>query len=792
MNRTLSISHQLTAVARSVLYGFLFLFPLFFLPFTLDPLEINKQSFLLICVCIAFVLLIGSVLLKKEVRLKLGWSQIFPIALCVTFAVSAFFSFAPYVSWIGTSGAEYTSVLSWVGLSLLFYLFTVFQKELAFHKNTWMILVASAVLTGLIGVLSVFGVTVFPFFPTLATSAFNTIGTVNTLAIFLVVMSLFACSMFITNSVGAEKGWKQNFVFGALGLLFLETLALLLVLDYGLLWILFLFGNAAIFVFAIFRQRAFPSTQRLFVPVLFTAVSVLFWFFLPSPFTLHLPLEITPSIGTSTLISNMALHDHYPLIGTGPGTYAIDYAKYHPININETDFWNTRFDRASSFFLTLVPTVGYVGAMLYLIFLAFLFYESVHRFVTLPLSKGEAWRGSSEPWIHLFHVFIPWLTLSFASFLLPFNITLLVALMIFSGLLVQNLSEKETLIKFSQNKAIALLSALCFVAFAFVLFIGIFLTTGRYAAEIAYTKAIRADRTKSDSQTIVTLLDRAATLNQWNDDYVRNLSAGLLLRVQDELKSVSSTAPLSDASKKYVQALVAASVNASAHATALSPHMVANWLTRGENYRSLTGLVDQSSKFSLDAYKHAIDLEPLNPNHWNELGKTELAIADAVQPLTTSPDSSVATKAKTDWQSALDESEKDFTKATELKSNFAPAHYQLALVYEREGKLDLAIEKLASVEKYNDTDIGVEFELGMLYTKRGKTGDLDQAKRVFSHVIDLAPSYSDAHWFLASIYEKQGDRANAIKEIESVLKLNPNNQIVKTRLAKLKSALPSP
>lgn len=786
MINTQTLSSYLQTGSRWVFYGFLFLFPLFFLPFTLDPLEINKQSLLLVSVCVSFVLLIGAMLLKKEARVHFGWAQIIPLLLVGAFGVSAFFSLSPYGSWIGMGGTEYTSVLTWIGLSLLFYLCTLFQSELEQKKFLWIILLASASAVGLFGTLSVFGVSVFPFFPTLANTAFNTVGTVNAMVVYLVVMSFYAISLLLTKNEHSRilpKGISRVWVYFLIACLLLETLLLLVVVDYAYLWILVLSGCALLFTFVLFKPKSFPSMGFLFVPIVFTVTSLLFWLLLTSPFSIHRPLEIAPSFRSSTEITNETFRNHNKLIGTGPGTYVMDYAKYHSISVNETDFWNTRFDRASSFVLTLAPTVGYFGMGFFLLFLFFL----LCQFVAMIVKQKE-----EKDWTDHFHVFVPWFLLAVASFLFSFNGTLVIALMLFSGLLAAHAMKKETLLKFSLHKSAALISSGGFVVLLFALFIGIFFTTGRYVAEIAYTKAIRADRAKADTKMIVAELDRAATLNRWNDDYVRNLSAALLIRVTDELKKVSPNAQMSEETKKYVQSLVAASVNASALATTLSPNSVANWLTRGEVYRALTGLVDQSSRFSVVSFKKAIDLEPLNPNHWTELGKTYLSIADALQPLTGAKDIASATKAKNDREVALGEAQKAFTKATELKSNFAPAHYQIALVYEREGKLNEAIGKLESVLKYNDTDVGVAFELGNLYTKRGASGDLEKAKRVFEHVVSLAPSYSDAHWFLSAIYDKLGDRKSAIKEIEAILKLNPDNQIVKTRLEKLRATQPAP
>ncbi len=641
------------------------------------------------------------------------------------------------------------------------------------------LLLLSAVIAGFVGIISVFSFSsIFhvPFVPS------NTIGTLNALVVYLIAISLFACITIATTRFEKKGRTKQILTLGLSVMVWVLTLILLLVLDYALLWVLLLAGCAVLFVCVLFRPSACFSLGALVVPSVFVVIALAFLTFFASPFRVQLPLEVSPSTRASLEIARAVLHGREAYFGTGPGSYAMNFAKYHPKSLNETDFWNTRFDRASSFVLTLVPTVGLLGSGLFVLFLSAILLSSVSGFVK---------QKNNDEWILSFRFFVPWFSLAVAAFLFPFNESLVIALVLFSGLLAASLLQKETHMKLACNTRGFVFSIVCFVVLFFGLCIGIFLTADRYIAEIAYTRAIRADRAKTDTKTIVINLDRAVTLNRWNDDYVRNLSSALLFRVQDELKAVSKdTTPLSDASKKYLQALVAASVNASVRATDLSPYAVSNWLVRGEVYRALAGLVDKSETFSLDAFTHAIDLEPLNPNHWNELGKTELAISDEMQPLTLSSDVAASAKAKTDRQHTLDRARNDFTKAIELKSNFAPAHYQLALLYEREGKLDDAIGKLEAVQTYNNTDVGVGFELGNLYIKRGAEGDLILAKNIFERVTTFAPSYSDAHWFLGSVYEKLNDRERALKEIEIVAKLNPNNQIVKTRLLNLKQISP--
>jgi len=84
-------------------------------------------------------------------------------------------------------------------------------------------------------------------------------------------------------------------------------------------------------------------------------------------------------------------------------------------------------------------------------------------------------------------------------------------------------------------------------------------------------------------------------------------------------------------------------------------------------------------------------------------------------------------------------------------------------------------------------DVGAGFQLGVLYLRRGNKDDSGRAQQMFERVIQLAPSYSNARWFLASIYEQKGNFKAAAEQVQKVLELNPENEMVKTRLARLQS-----
>ncbi|MBI4713837.1 hypothetical protein HY771_01480 [Candidatus Uhrbacteria bacterium] len=63
-------------VTKWLLYVIIFFTPLFFLPFTLDVLEINKQTFFLILTFASALTWIAGMMVQKRFTFRRGW--IFP------------------------------------------------------------------------------------------------------------------------------------------------------------------------------------------------------------------------------------------------------------------------------------------------------------------------------------------------------------------------------------------------------------------------------------------------------------------------------------------------------------------------------------------------------------------------------------------------------------------------------------------------------------------------------------------------------------------------------------------
>lgn len=761
------------SVTRGLLYLLIFSLPLFYLPVTVDALEINKQTLLVVLTFAGALTWIGSLLFSKRFFFRHGWLNVFPLLFLTAVGLSAWQSSAPFLSWVGGATQEYTSFLTFAALTVLFFLVvnTLYGKDA--HRFVHFILILSAL------VVAGFSITAL----VVGNQIFNTIGTVNSAGVYLVAMTVFALSLWISHRKQDSllyEGVKGKIEQGMIIALSLVTFFYLLVADYGMLWMMFVVGLVIMFAFVIFRSRDFSSTRCFFLPIILLVASVPFWFFLSSPIGISVPSEVTINYSGSNHIAENALKSKDASLGSGPGTYAFVYAREHSLSVNQTEFYSARFDRAFSMYLTLLPTLGYLGFIAFILLIFALFYSAV-MFIVRAHSR--------EQWLQAYAAFIPFCILAISAGVYHFNITLTVLFFLFGSLLAsQTMPAVHT--EKSTTPVARLFTSLALALGALGFLVVIFMTSQRYVAEAAYAKAVRTDRTGENIQEVVALLDRAATLNRFDDRAYRVLAEALLHRVKEQLGTVSAASELTPESRAYVQALVASAVNASVRATELSPASALNWLVRGSVYRELMPVVPNASAFAVSAFENAIEREPLNPSNWNELGITYLAAAERERPLTVAKDESAAQQAKALVQDYMAKGETAFARAIELKANYAPAHYQLSLAYERQGRLDEAIGKMESVARYNLQDVGVAFQLGQLYMRRNGDKDLERAKSSFEYAISLAPGFSNARWFLASIYEQQGNKQAAIEQLKKVLEFNPENQLVRTRLDRLLAPLP--
>lgn len=740
------------------------LLPVFILPFSLDATEAAKQTLFLVLLAIGGIGYFAAGFNNKVRFRKVGLFLLTPFLLLLPAVLSAFFSIHPAVSWVGGVSQEYQSVITVFGYLVLWFLIV---------KTTPTIQERKKFIDGLMlgGVLVVFLSLVFylarSFFggivPTL-----NTVGTIHGCVLFLLVLS----SIFI-----ATPSKNNSVISKILGtLVFVITLIALFALQYSVFWLLFAVPVAFVLITRIVSSGKNKSGNYPLVLVAFA--SIIFGLLGAGLPYISLPIEVTPSGSVSRQVAFEAVKDGSGrwFFGTGGGTYSLIFQKSHPLEWAKTPFWDTRFDRASSYLLTIIPTMGLFGVLGYV---GFFVLSLGYGIWVLRINKDNE---NTAPF-----VMVGFVVLGVAMFVYTSNITLMALWISLSALLssealAKSNGDTKNIFSSKKNNFFSLVSNTVFLLF---LLVSAVLSTQKYVAEIAYAGAVRSERLGYDSEKILKPLILATKLNKWSDVYERRLALVLLERVKEYLSANSEALEVSTEEADWLRSLIATSIKAAKEAEKLSPQNALNLQAQGSVYEALTPLLEEAPVFAVEAYSRAVEVDPGNPVRYTDLGRMYIALARHLR----TGEQNTDIKNRNAVEESLQKATISLNKAISLKPDYAPAHFQRAVVFVEEGKTSEAITALEGITEAYPTDVGAAFQLGLLYIRRGQEGDERRAERIFLSIVELVPSYSNARWFLASLYEESGDIGAALKQVEAVLATNPNHPLVKARFARLKERL---
>ncbi|MFA6216507.1 MAG: tetratricopeptide repeat protein [Candidatus Omnitrophota bacterium] len=102
-------------------------------------------------------------------------------------------------------------------------------------------------------------------------------------------------------------------------------------------------------------------------------------------------------------------------------------------------------------------------------------------------------------------------------------------------------------------------------------------------------------------------------------------------------------------------------------------------------------------------------------------------------------------------------------------------HAVLALLYFSQGKPDLATVEyeiaLKNASKIEPKNIDVYKSLGIVYLRQKKFKD---AQNTYRLILDLSPADSEAHFYMANIYDELKNRDETITELKKAIELRPD------------------
>ena len=806
--------------AKIVLYILAALFPLFLLPLQIG-VENGREIFFGTLVILVAVLWLLEVLTSGKIRYQHSWIGFASLALFLVFALSAIFSRAPWFSFLlADPAAERFSTII-LALVLMFLSGSVIKTKQE-AASISLILIFSGAVSALITLIQlIWGRSLYGLVIPLATgSDFNVVGTINGLSLFYVMLFAVGAGLLTSSWLLATKLWLRI----ALGVSLALFLADLLLINFRASWVLLLVSSVFLFGF-MFRKKLIPEASgtedaasavrqkeekanageeknplydidwRYWLALVLVAFAGLMIFVRGPIFgRVLVPAEVSPSFKTTLALGREIFKEGIKetILGSGPGTFGLNWSRYRSSAINQTQFWNIRFNQGFSWLTTLLSTVGVAGILVFILFLGMTIFLFTKTIVFLPAAETEIA-------VALFSGFA---TSVAAAVFYPVNFTLALLLFLSVGLLSSLLASDQTGKKGEAEEAgkkpfwqrwltvegrelvfesqwATFLSSLSAVFFVSLSIGAVYYEVGKFREGLWQQSGARNFAVGS-MDAALSAFERAVQLQPKN---FKNYQSLVQLRTEKARNLIQRAAGGENIQQEFQANAVAAIQNSQA-ALGLMPYEPALWRTQGALYEVMIPFINGSERFAFDSYKRATELDPVNPALWVDWGRAGLAFADKLSLFANQASGNEREEFLKARTNTLQEVATVFRKAAEVKGDFAPAHFLLSQTAIRLGDLRSAIRATENAKITAPFDVGVAFQLGLLYYQ---AGDLARAQTELERAISLNENYSNARYFLGLVHDRKGERLKAIEQFVRIAALNPDNQEVKNILENLRS-----
>ncbi|MBL7156279.1 MAG: tetratricopeptide repeat protein [Candidatus Pacebacteria bacterium] len=746
---------------KGLLMLIIFAIPLAFQVGIVNALDFNKQFLLVFLSLLCLIIWLLKQVVQGKFQFKFSILNLAIIGFLITSLVSTIFSRWQWGSFWGYPLSSEVSFLTLLSLFIFYNLFVnLFNKKDSLSVQ--FLLVISGAFAALIGILQLSGKFLLGFSATQSTS-FNTIGTVNTWNVFLQAL----IPLILVLAFNGKKKLKTILIVsGAL------IFACILISNYWVSWIGILFAMCIFFIFALTKYDK-SITKFLLLPIILFLLAIFLGIIkiqIPSP--VSLPAEVAPAYHSTLNISKQMTEDTTKelLFGWGPGTFKYGWSKFKDPSLNETIFWNLRFSRGGSHIFQMLGEFGILGSLFYILIPVIAVFLAIKE--VLILQKKE----KSLEWLYLVGILAGFISLCVTKFLHSSNFSLEFLWWFFLANIGIFTSKRIKRFELGKNsRANFLFSFLTILSLVGSIFL-FYLQGTRFLAEVKHNKAFVSGQ---NFETIEKELISAVNLNPNQEIFFRNLAELYLAKANQEINRVD----ISDETKvSNIGIFVRNSVAAAGRATGINPENALNWQTRGWIYKNLVGFSDGAFEWAIKSYEEALKLEPSNPFIFLEMGRTYATVAGLVSDAPTN-------------ENLLSQAEEFIRKAVILKPDYAEAFYQMALIYDAQGKKQEALITLESLKQASPyllgydpmQDVGLAFQIGILYYQEE---NFTKAQQEFERALALNPSYANAMYFLGLVYNEQGETEKAITQFKEIEKYNPENQEIKKILQNLELGLP--
>ena len=774
----------------SLVIGLLvFLTPIFFLSFTNEAYEFNKVYLIFYLSGIAFILWLLKMILQKEARIIRSPLDLLIIVFLAAMALSTLFSADKISSLLGFYGRFSDSLILFLSLGMMYFVIVnnLVKSQTSKLLNLFLF---SSFIAIVIGICSVCGRFIIPL-EIAQTRTFNpAAGSLQGLAMFASMIIILSAGLFLQRK---KSALLRSFTIILLG----ASLLLLTIINFIPAWIALFVGSGFLLFLKIFQRTTSSNlsfTRKGIIVPLILIVFCLF-LFMPGAFYSNPPPtkdvissrilnyldpKYYPDIATSPddimvkkppqevildkEISNEVVKNTFfahSVFGSGLGTFSQDFSLYRPAEFNQNKFWALRFDKARSEISEQLATTGLVGILTWLILLWVFFGLMIKNKEDKEdiLNQGDKEnQGDENNQTNQNDILIALVASAFTIFIgtifyhqnaiLWFALWLFIAL----GMRLFVSSRKLKISRFSleENSEKANVFKGMSLAAILVLVVSFFVMGKFYYADAFYKKGI----VHQDFEQAIENYQKAADLNPHRFTYRVVLAKAHLQRAISEAKKERS-----EQDDEVIKEEVSMAIDEAKKAVELSPKSVVARETLAMIYRDIVGVAKGADEWALRSFEEALSLEPLNPVLATETGKACAALEDNEKAI------------------------EYFRKAIFFKEDYLDAYLHLALIYEKQGKNNLAIKELEKVAQPESlANLEILYQLGRFNYNQDNTGE---AIKYFRKVLDIFPNHSNSLYSLGVVYQKQDWDNQALKMFERVLQLNPGNEDVKAKIKKL-------
>lgn len=310
------------------------------------------------------------------------------------------------------------------------------------------------------------------------------------------------------------------------------------------------------------------------------------------------------------------------LFGVGPDNYINAFSSFRPVSLNQTKFWQVRFESSRSGILHLLTTQGVVGLGIYILLI-------------VTIAKNF-WNVQKESYPILAGLL---LTIIF-SFLFPFSVLSFTLAALLTVVLISDLKGQEKLVQHSflfasvksKHDSDQVISASrigpAIVTLVIVLgFGGAFF----FLAQFVRAEMIMAQANRKLGQDNVRDgylgVQQAVRIMPMVDRNRRQLGVVAISIAQALAKKENPT----EQDKQTIVQLIQQAINEAKAAVALNPGNPTNWETLASIYRVLIGSADKADEWTNAAFTQAIKVDPTNPLLRLELGNVYAAAKNYTQ-----------------------------------------------------------------------------------------------------------------------------------------------------------------